>query len=172
MIAFLSWYLLLTLLGWLTFPLAFYLFSAMADRGYTFARPFGLLLWGYVFWLFASLRLAQNDVGGLLPREKEATIQDLLGARSGVYHIASYPGDFLAEAPPRGSPLDPKRPRRQGVRRSEASAWRACPCGHCADRRTSASARRKPASIAPRWSKCWRAKSLGSTRSRTARSTS
>ena len=48
-------------------------------------------------------RLRIDDVGGLLPREKEATIQDLLGARSGVYHIASYPGDFLAEAPPRGS---------------------------------------------------------------------
>jgi dihydroorotase/N-acyl-D-amino-acid deacylase len=44
-----------------------------------------------------------DDVGGLRPQEKEATIQDLLGARSGVYHMASYPGDFLAEAPPRGS---------------------------------------------------------------------
>jgi CubicO group peptidase (beta-lactamase class C family) len=48
-------------------------------------------------------RLGIDDLGGLLPREKEATIQDLLGARSGVYHIASYAGDFLAEAPPRGS---------------------------------------------------------------------
>jgi dihydroorotase/N-acyl-D-amino-acid deacylase len=49
----------------------------------------------------AALRI--DDHGGLLPREKEATVQDLLGARSGVYHIASYAGDFLAEAPPRGS---------------------------------------------------------------------
>jgi dihydroorotase/N-acyl-D-amino-acid deacylase len=49
----------------------------------------------------AQLRI--DDVGGLLPSEKEATVQDLLGARSGVYHMASYPGDFLAEAPPRGS---------------------------------------------------------------------
>ena len=48
-------------------------------------------------------QLGIDDVGGLSPREKEATIQDLLGARSGVYHIASYPGDFLSEAPPRGS---------------------------------------------------------------------
>jgi len=47
--------------------------------------------------------LGIDDLGGLLPREKEATVQDLLGARSGVYHIASYAGDFLAEAPPRGS---------------------------------------------------------------------
>src|SRR5688572_515713 len=47
--------------------------------------------------------LGIDDHGGLLAAEKEATIQDLLGARSGVYHIASYAGDFLAEAPPRGS---------------------------------------------------------------------
>jgi len=48
-------------------------------------------------------QLGIDDVGGLLPNERQATIQDLLEARSGVYHIASYPGDFLSEAPPRGS---------------------------------------------------------------------
>ena len=66
MTAFLSWYVLITLLGWLTFPLGYYLFPALADRGYTLARAFGLLIWGYVFWLFASFRIAQNDIGGLL----------------------------------------------------------------------------------------------------------
>ncbi|HEX9838267.1 MAG TPA: DUF2298 domain-containing protein [Anaerolineales bacterium] len=66
MTAFFSWYLLLLLLGWLTFPLAYYLFPALADRGYTLSRAFGLLIWGYVFWLFASLGIAQNDLGGLL----------------------------------------------------------------------------------------------------------
>ena len=48
-------------------------------------------------------QLGIDDLGGLSAREKEATVQDLLGARSGVYHIASYAGDFLSEAPPRGS---------------------------------------------------------------------
>ena len=66
MTAFFSWYLLILLLGWLTFPLAYYLFPALADRGYTLSRAFGLLIWGYVFWLFASLGIAQNDLGGLL----------------------------------------------------------------------------------------------------------
>ncbi|HLF74456.1 MAG TPA: DUF2298 domain-containing protein [Anaerolineales bacterium] len=66
MIAFFSWYVLVTLLGLLTFPLGFYLFPALSDRGYTLARAFGLLIWGYVFWLFASFRIAQNDIGGLL----------------------------------------------------------------------------------------------------------
>jgi CubicO group peptidase (beta-lactamase class C family) len=44
-----------------------------------------------------------DDIGGLTAAEKEATIRDLLTARSGVYHPASNPGDNLADAPPRGS---------------------------------------------------------------------
>ena len=44
-----------------------------------------------------------DDVGGLLPQEREATVRDLLTARSGVFHPASNPGDFLASAPPRGT---------------------------------------------------------------------
>jgi YYY domain-containing protein len=66
MLSFLSWYLLITFLGWLTFPLAYRLFPALTDRGYTLSRAFGLLVWGYVFWLFASFGIAQNDRGGLL----------------------------------------------------------------------------------------------------------
>lgn len=66
MTAFFIWYIILTLLGWLTFPLIYTLFPALADRGYTLARAAGLLIWGYVFWLLASLGVAQNDKGGIL----------------------------------------------------------------------------------------------------------
>ncbi len=66
MTAFLTWYLFLTLLGWLTFPLMFALFPALTDRGYTLARAAGLLIWAYIFWLFASLGIAQNDPGGMI----------------------------------------------------------------------------------------------------------
>jgi CubicO group peptidase (beta-lactamase class C family) len=44
-----------------------------------------------------------TDIGGLSDQELEATVSDLLGARSGVYHQASYSGDDLASAPPRNS---------------------------------------------------------------------
>ncbi|MDA1095461.1 MAG: serine hydrolase [Acidobacteria bacterium] len=44
-----------------------------------------------------------DDIGGLLPIEKQATIQHLITARSGVYHPASYSGDDLAKSPSRGS---------------------------------------------------------------------
>jgi CubicO group peptidase (beta-lactamase class C family) len=44
-----------------------------------------------------------DDIGGLSAVEKQATIRDLLTARSGIYHAASNSGDDLASAPPRGS---------------------------------------------------------------------
>jgi YYY domain-containing protein len=66
MLWFFSWYLTVTLLGWLAFPLAFRLFPALADRGYSLSRALGLLVWGYVFWLLTSLGVSQNDLGGLL----------------------------------------------------------------------------------------------------------
>jgi CubicO group peptidase (beta-lactamase class C family) len=47
--------------------------------------------------------LSVDDIGGLLPVERQATIRDLISARSGVFHPASYPGDFLEYAPQRGS---------------------------------------------------------------------
>ena len=48
-------------------------------------------------------QLGMDDHGGLTDAEKEATIRDLISARSGVYHPASNSGDDLASAPPRGS---------------------------------------------------------------------
>ncbi len=65
MLDFFAWYLLISLLGWLTFPLAWRLFPALADRGFTLARALGLLLWGYLFWMLASLGVIQNDGEGL-----------------------------------------------------------------------------------------------------------
>lgn len=66
MTAFLPWYFILTLLGWLTFPLVYHLFPTLTDRGFTLARTAGLLIWGYVFWLFVSFGFARNDVGGIV----------------------------------------------------------------------------------------------------------
>ena len=65
MIAFILWYLTVSLLGWLTFPLAYALFPALKDRGYTLARAAGLLIWGYAFWMFVSFGFARNDLGGI-----------------------------------------------------------------------------------------------------------
>ncbi|EJL85113.1 penicillin-binding protein, beta-lactamase class C [Polaromonas sp. CF318] len=47
--------------------------------------------------------LGIDDVGGLLPIERQARLRHLLTARSGVYHPAANGGDDLAFAPARGS---------------------------------------------------------------------
>jgi YYY domain-containing protein len=66
MIAFLSWYIVITLLGWLTFPMVYRLLPALADRGYSLSRAAGLLIWSYTFWLLTSLGFTENNVGGIL----------------------------------------------------------------------------------------------------------
>lgn len=53
-------------------------------------------------------QLGLDDIGGLLPIEKKATIKHLLTARSGVYHLASNPGDATDRAPKRGT-VEPGR---------------------------------------------------------------
>ena len=63
---FISWYLLLLGLGWLTFPLTFCVMSKLADRGYALSRILGLLLWGFIFWLSSSLGLLHNQPGGIV----------------------------------------------------------------------------------------------------------
>lgn len=47
--------------------------------------------------------LGVDDVGGLSASEQQATVRDVLSARSGVFHAASNPGDYLEYAPKRGS---------------------------------------------------------------------
>jgi YYY domain-containing protein len=64
MLAFILWYLAVSLVGLAAFPLAFRFLPALPDRGYAFSRALGLLVWGYLFWLLASLRFAHNDLGG------------------------------------------------------------------------------------------------------------
>ena len=66
MIAFLTWYLSILILGWLVFPFAYRLLPFLPERGYTLSKALGLLLWGYAYWLLASLHIIQNDGGGIL----------------------------------------------------------------------------------------------------------
>jgi len=44
-----------------------------------------------------------DDVEGILPVEQKATVQDIISARSGVYHPEGYPGGMQQYAPERGS---------------------------------------------------------------------
>jgi YYY domain-containing protein len=66
MLTFLFWYVLIAVIGVVSFPIIYRLMPALTDRGYALSRILGLLIWGYVFWLFASLGILRNDLGGLL----------------------------------------------------------------------------------------------------------
>ncbi len=60
------WYLVISIIGVLVLPVTYRFLPFLSDRGYTLARTLGLLLWGFIFWILASLRILQNDTGGVI----------------------------------------------------------------------------------------------------------
>ncbi len=60
------WYLVISVIGLLALPVVYRFLPFLSDRGYTLARTLGLLIWGYIFWVLASLHILQNDKGGVL----------------------------------------------------------------------------------------------------------
>ncbi len=60
------WWAALAVVGLVAWPLAWSLLRRLPDRGFAFARPIGLLLVGYLFWLAGSLGFAGNDGGGIV----------------------------------------------------------------------------------------------------------
>ena len=86
-------------------------FGDVADLSYLASVRKSILAMLYGSWVDAGVieldatleELDVDDVGGLLPIERQATVDHLITARSGVYHPASNGGDNLADAPERGS---------------------------------------------------------------------
>ena len=62
----LIWWLISLIIGLVGWPLAFSLLGRLPDRGFTMARPVGLLVSGYILWLGGSFRLVQNNLGGII----------------------------------------------------------------------------------------------------------
>ena len=60
------WYLVISAIGLIALPVAYRFLPFLSDRGYTLARTLGLLIWGFIFWILASLHILQNDTGGVL----------------------------------------------------------------------------------------------------------
>ena len=61
----LKWYLVLTGIGILGFPIAFAFLKKLPGRGFVFARSAGLILISYVYWLFGTLGFLRNEAGSL-----------------------------------------------------------------------------------------------------------
>jgi len=66
MLAVLSWWLIMEVIGLLTLPIALRLFRHLPERGYAFARPLGLLLTGYALWMGSSLGFLGNSRTAIL----------------------------------------------------------------------------------------------------------
>ncbi len=60
MLPFLSWLLIIEILGLAALPVAWRLFRNLPDRGYALARPLGLLLTSYAFWLLVTFGFLRN----------------------------------------------------------------------------------------------------------------
>ena len=60
------WYLVISVIGLIALPVVYRFLPFLSDRGYTLTRTLGLLIWGFIFWILASLQLLQNDIGGVL----------------------------------------------------------------------------------------------------------
>jgi uncharacterized membrane protein len=65
-LAILAWWLLLSLLGLLAWPVIAFAWPGLPDRGWGLARTLGLLVVAYLAWLAASLRVATFGRGTLL----------------------------------------------------------------------------------------------------------
>ena len=49
------WLIAVYVLGFAVFPLCYHLFPGLRDRGYSIAKPFGILLCGYLSWILSVL---------------------------------------------------------------------------------------------------------------------
>ncbi len=65
MLAVLTWWLIMEVLGLAALPLTYRLFKNLPDRGYAFAKPLGLLLTSYVLWIGASFGFLRHRWGGI-----------------------------------------------------------------------------------------------------------
>ncbi len=61
-----NWWLLLTVGGLTVLPLSVRLLSALPDKGYSLARPIGLLLITLVYWLLGMFNITPNTTGSIV----------------------------------------------------------------------------------------------------------
>ena len=66
MLAVLTWWLIMEILGLAALPLTYRLFKNLPDRGYAFAKSLGLLLTSYVLWIGANFGFLRHRWGGIV----------------------------------------------------------------------------------------------------------
>ena len=65
-IKFLLWYVAIQVIGLIGLPFCFKLFSHLPDRGFSFSKILGMILFGFSFWILNVLRFLNFDQAGSL----------------------------------------------------------------------------------------------------------
>jgi YYY domain-containing protein len=60
------WWLAMQLIALPMMPLCLAMFRRLPDRGYALSKPFALLLLGFTFWFFNSIRILPNSAAGII----------------------------------------------------------------------------------------------------------
>jgi YYY domain-containing protein len=60
------WYLFVTLLGWICYPLVRSVFSGLTDKGFPLAKLTGLVLWAWLSWLGGSIGIPFTRISILI----------------------------------------------------------------------------------------------------------
>lgn len=66
MLSVLIWWLILQAIALAALPITLKLLRFLPDRGWAFARPVGLVLTGYAFWLLVTMGLLQNTTSNII----------------------------------------------------------------------------------------------------------
>ncbi len=125
-----AWWLVIEAFGLIALPIAFVLLRRLPGAGYAFAKPLGLLLTGYLFWLALTAHILPNRPGSIvwvllllvavdffILRRRGAEIREVLSSRIGlivaveaVFFIALFAGahvrSFIPEIAGTEKPMD------------------------------------------------------------------
>lgn len=84
-----SWWLLITFLGVITIPITYVLFPQLNDRGYSFSKPLGLLVVGYLSWLIGFLNFSNLTIMAVMLTIAGLSVWIYLRHRSGLHEWVS-----------------------------------------------------------------------------------
>ena len=87
------WWVVIQIVGWAALPLAHRLFRHLPDRGYVLAKPLGLLLVSYLFWLLCVLGVLRNTTGSII-----FCLVVVAGASAYLYHRAGQADGYALRA--------------------------------------------------------------------------
>ena len=86
----LRWFIAIEMIGLVAFPLAHYLFPRLPDRGYSLAKPLGLLIIAYSSWILSIYHIVPHGTLSILLIVSAMALASLLYSRSNIDKLKSF----------------------------------------------------------------------------------